>query len=421
MRYVVIGAGPAGVTAVETLRAQDPQGEVVLIGGEPEPAYSRMAIPYYLSDKIQEQGTYLRRDPDHLNNLGVRQIQQRVSAVHGSARTVQLVGGETVAFDRLLLATGSNPVKPPIDGLDQPGVHHCWTLEDARNIVKYARPGSRVVLMGAGFIGCIIMEALAERGVDLTVVEMGDRMVPRMMDQASGNLIKQWCLDKGVTVHTSTRVTGVQANADGNARFTLACDPAGAIEADLVVVATGVKPATDFLQGSGIELAQGVVVNEYLESSVPGIYAAGDVCEGMDWGSGERAVHAIQPVAAETGRIAALNMSGQVTPYPGSMAMNVLDTLGLISVSYGQWMGVPGGDAVHRLDSDAYRYIKLQFNGDRLVGAITLGRTEHVGVLRGLIQSRTRLGKWKQHLMEDPTRIMEAYLGATQLTANWIE
>lgn len=418
MQYVVIGAGPAGVTAAETIRKQDPSGDVILIGDEPEPAYSRMAIPYYLSNKIQEQGTYLRHDPKHLDSLGVRQLTQRVTRVDSAARQLQLAGGGALGFDRLLLATGSNPVKPPIDGLDQAGVHHCWTLEDARNIVKYAQPGSRVVLMGAGFIGCIIMEALAERGVDLTVVEMGDRMVPRMMDQESGNLIKQWCIDKGVTVHTSTRVTGVQASASENARFTLSCDPVGSIEADLVVVAAGVKPAIGFLQDSGIELAQGVVVNEYLESSVPGIYAAGDACEGMDWGSGgQRAVHAIQPVAAETGRIAALNMCGQVTPYPGSMAMNVLDTLGLISVSYGQWMGVSGGDEVHRLDSDGYRYIKLQFNGDRLVGAITLGMTEHVGVLRGLIQSRLRLGKWKKHLMEDPTRIMEAYLGVTQMTA----
>lgn len=419
MQYVVIGAGPAGVTAVETIRKQDPDGTVILIGDEPEPAYSRMAIPYYLADKIQEQGTYLRHDPGHLDNLGVRQIRQRVTGVDTAARQLRLAGGETVGFDRLLLATGSDPIKPPVDGLDQPGVHHCWTLEDGRNIAKYARPGARVVLMGAGFIGCIIMEALVERGVKLTVVEMGDRMVPRMMDQTSGNLIKQWCIDKGVDVHTSTRVTGVQANSAGNGALILNCDPVDDLEADLVVVSAGVRPAVDYLRDSGIELAQGVVVNEYMESSVPGIYAAGDACEGIDWGSdGQHAVHAIQPVAAETGRIAALNMCGTVTPYAGSMAMNVLDTLGLVSVSYGQWMGVPGGDEVHRLDSAEYRYIKLQFDGDRLVGAITLGMTEHVGVLRGLIQSRLRLGKWKQHLMEDPTRIMEAYLGASQLMAS---
>lgn len=417
MRYVVIGAGPAGVTAAETLRAQDPQGEVILIGGEPEPAYSRMAIPYFLSNKIEEQGTYLRHDTEHLDKLGIKQMRHRVTGLDATAKKLSLEGADPISFDRLLLATGSNPLKPPIEGLDQPGVHHCWTLEDARNIVKYAEPGSRVVLLGAGFIGCIIMEALVERGVKLTVVEMGDRMVPRMMDQASGNLIKQWCIDKGVTVHTSTRILGIEANKSGNARFLLKCDPIDSIEADLVVVAAGVKPATGFLEQSGLKIAQGVVVNEYLESSVSGIYAAGDVCEGIDWGTGELAVHAIQPVAAETGRIAALNMAGKVTPYPGSMAMNVLDTLGLISVSYGQWMGVDGGDEAHLINESAYRYIKLQFEEDRLIGAITLGMTEHVGVLRGLIQSGIRLGKWKDMLMQDPTCIMEAYLGATHLNS----
>ncbi|MDF1529772.1 MAG: NAD(P)/FAD-dependent oxidoreductase, partial [Sedimenticola sp.] len=291
MRYVVIGAGPAGVTAAETLRAQDPQGEVILIGGEPEPAYSRMAIPYFLSNKIEEQGTYLRHDTEHLDKLGIKQMRHRVTGLDATAKKLSLEGADPISFDRLLLATGSNPLKPPIEGLDQPGVHHCWTLEDARNIVKYAEPGSRVVLLGAGFIGCIIMEALVERGVKLTVVEMGDRMVPRMMDQASGNLIKQWCIDKGVTVHTSTRILGIEANKSGNARFLLKCDPIDSIEADLVVVAAGVKPATGFLEQSGLKIAQGVVVNEYLESSVSGIYAAGDVCEGIDWGTGELAVH----------------------------------------------------------------------------------------------------------------------------------
>jgi len=415
MHHVIIGAGPAGVTAAETLRAQDPASEVTLIGGEPEPAYSRMAIPYYLSEQIDEQGTYLRPDPDHLQKLGVRQLQQRVEGLDPDSDKLRLENGETLSFDRLLLASGSNPVKPPVEGLDQSGVHHCWTLEDARQIAHHAGPGSKVVLMGAGFIGCIIMEALVERGVDLTVVEMGDRMVPRMMDQASGNLIKQWCIDKGVTVHTSTRITAVEGGGNGGARFRLRGDPINDLAADLVVVAAGVKPATDYLAGSGIKIGQGVVVDRYLQSSRPGIYAAGDVCEGIDWGTGQPAVHAIQPVAAETGRIAALNMTGQATPYPGSMAMNVLDTLGLISVSYGQWMGVEGGEDVQRLDADGYRYIRLQFEEDRLVGAITLGMTEHVGVLRGLIQSRLALGQWKNTLMQDPTRIMEAYLGATQM------
>ncbi len=414
MRYLIIGAGPAGVTAAETLRALDSNGEIVLIGGEAEPAYSRMAIPYYLANHIDENGTYLRHEEDHFERLSIDLIQDRVSKVDSDSKNVYLESGGSLEYDRLLIATGSHPVKPPVDGLDLPGIHHCWTLEDDRHIAEKAQPGSDVVLMGAGFIGCIIMEALMERGVNLTVVEMDDRMVPRMMDQVSGNLIKQWCLDRGVEVHTSTRVLAVEKD-DSDGRLCLKCDPVDPVHTDLVVVATGVRPGTEFLQDSGLEIGLGVVVNEYMQTSADGVYAAGDVCEGIEWGTGNSAVHAIQPVAVETGRIAALNMTGHPTSYPGSMDMNVLDTIGLISVSYGQWKGVEGGDECHALDEEEYRYIKLQFSEDRLVGAIALGLTEHVGVLRGLIQSKIHLGAWKERLMQDPTRIMEAYLGVTHL------
>ncbi len=413
MRHVIVGAGPAGVVAAETLRQKDAQAEILLLGGEPEPAYSRMAIPYYLANRIEESGTYLRHDPDHFHSLGITLRQTRVESVDPDAHRLKLEGGETLGYDRLLLATGSRPVRPPVEGLQQPGIHHCWTLEDARAISQLAQPGSSVTLMGAGFIGCIIMEALIERGVKLTVVEMGDRMVQRMMDQAAGNLIKQWCLAKGVQIHTSTRVKSVRPDTSGQTRYQLQCEPAAEIGADLIVVATGVTPNIEFLEGSGIETRNGINVDQHQQSSAADVYAAGDVCEGLDWSTGQPAVNAIQPAAVETGRIAALNMAGYPTPYAGSLAMNVLDTLGLISTSYGLWMGTGQSESCSQLDAGCYRYMQLQFEQDRLIGAIALGMTEHVGVLRGLIQSRIRLGVWKQRLMDDPSRIMEAYLAAT--------
>jgi len=408
MRYLIVGAGPAGVIAAETLRRQDPQGQILLVSGEPEPAYSRMAIPYFLSGKIDESGTYLRHAPDHFERLGIELVQDRATCLDGTARRVQLEKGGERDYDRLLLASGSRAVAPPIPGLDQAGVHHCWTLEDARRIARRASPGSRVVLIGAGFIGCIILEALVERGVRLTVLETGDRMVPRMMDQAAGNLIKRWCEARGVEVHTSTMVTAIQPG------FQVECEGLTPIPADLVVVATGVRPNLEYLTGSGIDTDQGVLVDQHLQTSVSGIYAAGDVCQGMDWSTGAKAVHAIQPAAAEQGRVAALNMADQATEYPGSLNMNVLDTLGLISTSMGLWMGVEGGEQSSLLDAEGYRYLQLQFQGDRLVGAVSLGLTQHVGVLRGMIQTRLRLGHWKQRLMVDPTRVMEAYLACTQ-------
>ena len=125
----------------------------------------------------------------------------RVASVDAKAKKVQLQDGSMQAFDTLLVATGSDPIQPPIPGIDAPGVHTCWTLEDARAIIALAKPGASVLQLGAGFIGCIIMEALAARGVALTVVEMGDRMVPRMMGPTAGGMIRDWCEHKGVKVH----------------------------------------------------------------------------------------------------------------------------------------------------------------------------------------------------------------------------
>ena len=412
MKHVIIGAGPAGVIAAETLRKADPTSSVIMIGDEPEPPYSRMALPYYIIKKIDEQGTYLRKEGGHFSNKDIDVIRDRVTKVDAANKKLELQDQDSIDYDKLLIATGSHPIKPPIEGMDLPGIHSCWTLEDGRNIIAKAKPGASVVLMGAGFIGCIILEALALRDVKLTVIEMGDRMVPRMMDQTAGNLIKSWCQNKGVDVHTATRVESI-TKGDGDA-LNVNLDSGEKLHADLVISATGVQANIQFLEGSGIDTDFGILVNEQLQSNNPDIFAAGDVCQGKDFSTGEYSVQAIQPTAADHGRIAAMNMVGRKTLHQGSVNMNVLDTMGLISSSYGLWMGVDGGDSVQLCDEDRFRYISLQFEDDVLVGAQALGLTQHVGVLRGLIQTRLKLDKWKDHLMKDPTRIMEAYLARTQ-------
>jgi NAD(P)H-nitrite reductase large subunit len=406
MKYVIVGAGPAGVIAAETLRKADASGDIVLLGDEPEPPYSRMAIPYYLTGGIDEAGTYIRKTPNHYDDLAIRYVQGRAQKVGTGGLTTD--GGTDIDFDRLLVATGASPLDPPVDGLDHSAVHHCWTLSDARNIINLAGEGSAVVLMGAGFIGCIILESLLERGVDLTVVEAEERMVPRMMDGPGGDIIKAWCEGKGITVLTSTRVKSLEPAGDG---VVVHFEGGGDVPADLVVVATGVGSNTGFLEGSGVKVEDGIVVDDRLKSSQDSIYAAGDCAQGPDQAGGW-SVHAIQPTAAEHGRVAALNMAGRDTPYKGSLSMNVLNTAGLVSCSFGQWEGVKGGTSAVSLDAEAGKYIRLEFIDDRLVGALTLGRTDFVGVLRGLIQGRVSLGPWKDKLTDDPHQIMEAYLAS---------
>lgn len=434
MKHLILGNGPTGVIAAETLRKADPNCEIVMIGAEPEPPYSRMAIPYLLEGNIDESGTYLRKESDHFTTQRIENRIGTATAVNPATKTVTFADGSTEAYDKLLIATGSHPISPPIPGANLPHVHTCWTLADARAIANRATTGTRVVQIGAGFIGSIILEALAKRGVELTVVELGDRMVPRMMTPKAGAMIKHWVESKGVRVVTNAKVEridqtlseapsvltklqrlfGQSAAADSSSAMTVTLSTGQTIDCDLVILSAGVRPTVSFLEGSGVQLGQGVLTDRQMQSSVADIYAAGDVAEAPDLFSGTPMVSAIQPNAADQARIAALNMAGKTVQHGGVMAINVLDTLGLISSSFGQWEGVAGGDSVELADSETYRYVSLQFREDVLIGATAIGLTQHVGVLRGLIQSQVSLGQWKQALLSDPFRAMDAYLASTQ-------
>jgi NAD(P)H-nitrite reductase large subunit len=324
-------------------------------------------------------------------------------------------------------------------------VHPCWTLKDARNIMQLARPQARVLQMGAGFIGCIILEALALRGVHLTVVEMGDRMVPRMMGPGAGGMIKKWCETKGVTVYTGTKVEAIEPlrtslpkpnesllervidRVTDTVRTAIGADHAVRVrfadgrteDFDLVIQATGVRPNIGFLSGSPIKCLLGVLVDERMQTAVEGIYAAGDCAEAFDPITGKTIVSAIQPNAVDQGYVAAINMAGGNATLKTVTQINVLDTLGLVSTSFGQWQGVPGGQHAELTDEQNFRYLRLEFDDDRLIGANSLGMTEHVGVMRGLVERGVRLGPWKDRLLQDPTRLMEAYLASAQAQEGW--
>jgi NAD(P)H-nitrite reductase large subunit len=414
MKHLILGNGPAGVVAVETLRRARPRDEIVMVGSENEPSYSRMAIPYLLEGNIDESGTWLRKTPDHFERLNVRLLAGRAVALNVEKRSVLFADGHFESYDRLLVATGSHPVRPPIPGVDLPEVQTCWTLEDARAIAGYAKPGARVLQLGAGFIGCIIMEALAKRGVKLTVVEMGDRMVPRMMTPKAGGMIKRWVEEQGIRVVTSAGVERIDRNAGGDSPLMVSLSTGDSLPCDLVIVAAGVAPNVAFLDATPVHVAKGVLVDSRMETTVPGIFAAGDVAEAPDLFTGAHLVSAIQPNAADQARVAAINMAGGNGQLPGVLAINVLDTLGLISTSFGQWWGEPGEAGVEQVDETAYRYLSLQFKGDILIGATSIGMTQHVGALRGLIQGKLSLGPWKDILLAAPQRFSEAYLARTQ-------
>ena len=258
MRHVIIGSGPAGVIAAETLRKADPAAEITLLCGEGEPPYARMAIPYLLKGDIDEAGTHIRKDADHYERLRIDLVQARAQAVDTAGRTVDVGNGRSLPYDRLLIATGSRPSRERIPGIDLPGVQACWTLDDARAIIARARPGTRIVQMGAGFVGCIIMEGLLSRGVDLTILVRSGYMVRRMMNPTASGLIQRWCEAKGVKILTRTQPKALSVNG-GALRVDLG--EGRALPADVYLSVVGVDPNLEFLAGSGIEIGQGILVD----------------------------------------------------------------------------------------------------------------------------------------------------------------
>jgi len=406
MNFVIIGAGSAGVRAAETLRENAPQASITLVSGEPGEPYSRMAIPYILNGAIDEDGARQRRSHHHLEGLGIRYLNCKALQLHAGpdGGRVDLDDGSQLNYDRLLVATGSSPSLPPIPGTDLPGAVTCWTLEDARQIAAKLVPGARVVMLGAGFVAGVCMKSLVNSGVQLSVVAGRSGQILRsMMTPVGSHMLQRWLEGRGVEVITSGRTLRIEPGPR------LVMDTR-TIDADLIILATGVHPNVSFLEGTGAEIRSGVVIDEHMRTTVPHVYAAGDVAEGRDFSTGEWVVHALQPTATEHGRIAALNMVGKEVAYRGSLSMNVLDSVGLISHTFGLWEGRATGDSAEVVDEANFIYTRLCFDSDQLIGAITIGHPHHVGAIRGLIQSRRHLGAWKERLMKNPQMVMDAFV-----------
>ncbi|MBI3128043.1 MAG: NAD(P)/FAD-dependent oxidoreductase [Candidatus Tectomicrobia bacterium] len=409
-RNVIVGAGTAGWNAITAIREIDKGASEIILVSDEAP-YSRMVLPYYLAGQIGESHC-TTAGPHRLAALKVQaRIGARAAKVDAKAGKLILANGDEIPYDNLLIATGSSAVRPPIPGAEGANVHSFWTLLHARGVAEGIKPGSRVAMIGAGFIAFTILNALVSRGARLTVLEIAPRILPRMVDEAAARIVQAWLEERGVTVRPGVQVTAIE---DAGKAKRIKLKDGGDVEADLVIMATGIRPNLEWLKGSGVEVKAGVVVDERLRSSVPNVYAAGDVAEGPVIGGG-RAVHAIEPTAMQHGRVAGANMAGREVAYPGSLLMNIVDVMDLEIASFGAWDDA-GAEACEDLRPDRPAYRKLLFRGGRLAGAIVLGRTREiwatndVGMLKGLVYTGRDLSAWKARLKARPQDVRLAFL-----------
>jgi NAD(P)H-nitrite reductase large subunit len=416
-RHLIVGGGTAGMNAIRTIREEETEKSAITLVSAEKP-YSRMVLPYYLDRSIAESHVFtatarVLRDWNVTTHLGTR-----ATALDTNANVCTLDDGTTVEYDDCLIATGSSAVRAPVPGAEGPGVHSFWTLDQARGVLAQIQPGSHVVMVGAGFIAFTILNSILSLGAKLTIVEVVPRILPRMIDDTGAKLVQTWLEEHGVAVRTGAKLTRID-EVKGRRRLKMAAG--GDLVADVVIMATGIRTNLEWLKSSGVKINQGVVVDDHLRSSVPNVYAAGDVAEGRDLISQANAVHAIEPTAQEHGRIVGANMAGKDVPYRGSLIINLVEVCHLDVASFGAWDDATAETASGvKADRPAYR--KLLWRGDRLTGAIILGpssdiwTTNDVGMLKGLVQSGVALGSWKAHLKKNPFDIKPAFI-ATKTTS----
>jgi len=419
---VIIGGGPVATNAVETIRQFD-QGASRITLVSDEPAHSRMALPYWLAGQIPRDQT-LTADDAYFSKQNVEaRIGVRITKIDPKGNRVTLSAGGDLQFDNLLIATGSSPAGLPIPGVDLPAVQPLWTLAHIQSALDATKGNAkpRVLMIGSGFIGFIMLNAMHKRGWPISVIEREQHVLPRMLNGEAAGLVESWLAAKGVDLHCGTTVKQIR---DANGVKVAELADGSKVEADLVIVATGVTPNVDLAVASGITAHEGadggIVVNERMQTNFPNIYAGGDVAKGPALFSDEPAVHAIQPTAVDHGRVAGANMAGQDVKYPGSLSMNILDVCGLQCASFGNWAngGTGGAEPMTISNAAGPVYRSLLWSGDQISGAVFIGRANDMGMLtdvgmvKGMMQTQTHLGHWKGFLAENPFDVRRPYVAS---------
>lgn len=304
-RVVIIGGGAAGFAAAERLRREGFAGSLTLLSADDAAPYDRPNLSKdYLAGTAPEEWIPLRPDAFYAENGIELRLGATVAAIDPAGRRVLLAGGGgELPFDRLLLATGAEPVRPPIPGADGPQVHTLRSLKDSRALIEAAKAAQSAVLIGAGFIGLEVAASLRARGLTVHVVAPDRRPLERVLGPELGDLVRRLHEEQGVAFHLEEGVAGIEP---GRVRLS----SGRSLDADMVVLGTGVRPRTELAERAGLAVDHGVLVDEWLETSAPGIFAAGDITRWPDPHTGERIRIEHWVVAERQGQAAALNMLG---------------------------------------------------------------------------------------------------------------
>ena len=402
VKYLIIGNSAGGIGAAEAIREVDKKGIVTIISDEPYPAYSRPLISEYLAgDYTVEKMLYRPADFYEKNNINSL-LGEKAMHHDTEKHTVSLESGKVLTYEKLLLATGGSPIIPKIEGSGLQGVFTFNKLDDAKSIDEFLNRYTkkiRAVVIGGGLIGASVTEALLKREVEVTIVEMKDRILNTILDEETSAMEAEALMEAGVEIitdHTAVSINSYFPNEVSG----VSIDDGRAIPCDMVIIAVGVQPRLDFIKSSGIEVNRGVIVDRHLATSAPDVYACGDVAEAFDFIYGENRLTPIWPNAYTGGRTAGRNMAGIPDEYPGGTAMNAVKYFGVKIVSAG--LVIPPDDSyevIREVHDDIYR--KIILNDGKLAGMVFAGDIEMSGIIYNLMKDGVDVTEFKEALVSD--------------------
>ena len=414
--YLIVGASHAALSALHAIRLHDAEQEVTLLTRDDSLPYSPTVLPYVVSGRSQPERVFLR-DDSYFAEHKVNYLRgAKVQRVNADQNAVELADGSRIGFDKLLLATGAAPLLPPIPGLAGLRFHVLRTLADAVALREALPQVKRALVLGGGLIGMHAAENLAKGGVDVSVVELQSHVLSGYFDAEASTMIEQVFAANGVRLLTGASVAKLEAKGDG-CRATLA--DGSTLDADLLLVAAGVAPVTDFLEGSGIATERGVLVDEHMRTNIANIWAAGDVAQARGFFTQERIINGILPDAVDQGRIAGMAMAedpGSLS-YAGGVPLNTYSFFGQQALSVGvheSAIDPTGVEVQKQMDAAQQRYLKIVLKDNRLAGIFGVNAAFDPGIMWELILRATDLGEEKLAFLRSPQQTARALM-----SRNW--
>ena len=393
MNYVIIGNSAAAVGCISGIRETDSAGKITVISDEKYHTYSRPLISYWLEGRVSDEKIYYR-EPDFYEKNNVETILgKRAVKLDTASKSVALEDGTKLPYDKLMIAAGSKPFVPPMNGLDKIKYHTFMSYDSVKEIRSELKADMKVLIFGAGLIGLKAAEALYAHDVDITVVDMAERVLPAVLDERGAAMMKKHLENKGIKIILGT-------SAEEFTEHSAKLKNGDTVDFDMLIIAVGVRPNTELVSDAGGKVEKGIITDDTQKTSLDDVYAAGDCTVSHDISSNSDKILALLPNAYLQGEVAGRNMAGQESKYENAIPMNAGGVLGLHIISAGSY------DGEEFVTETENTYKKLVIRDNKLVGYILMGDVKRAGIYTGLIREKIDLSEVDVELLKEKPQMM---------------